>query len=140
MIETTYGQARTAYAALGALTRMNLQIPLSAALRWKRIAGVLKPIEDQAAELEKEIGDRYMERGPDGKPKADEFGRVRVDPKLRQEWNKAIDAVSAEPVTVGADLVKVSDLGSDMSAPIGSQIVGLLEALGPFLLEDTPAS
>ena len=137
-IETTYGQARSAYAAIMALSRMNLQIPLSAALRWKRIAGLLRPLEEQAAELEREIGDRYMERDAAGQPKPDPMGRLQVQPDKIAAYNKEIAAVGKEPITVGSDLVKITDLGADMEGTIGSSVVGYLEMLGPFL-EDTPA-
>jgi hypothetical protein len=133
VIETTYGAVRNAYAALGALSQQNISIPLGAALRWRRILGVLRPLVEQSAELEREIGQRHLAKGDDGKPIPLGEGRYQIaDPDA---YMTDMRVMEKEPVTVGSDYVLVADFG-ETATVVQSSMVGLLEALGPWLKEE----
>lgn len=137
MIETTYGAVRNAYAALTALSQQNISIPLGAALRWRRILGVLRPLVEQSAELEREIGQRHLAKGDDGKPIQIGEGRYQIaDPDA---YMADMRTMEHEPVTVGSDYVLVADFG-EAATVVQSSMVGLLEALGPWLKEEAPAN
>ena len=138
MITTTYGQVSRAYAALTEITHEGLQIPLAAALRWKRILGVLKPLVAQMEEQQGELVDKFALKGEDGKPvQGDQPGTVRLADV--QGFQKATQELIGVEVTVGSDFVKAADFGAS-EAVVSSRLVELLGELGPFFEDNAPAA
>lgn len=130
MIETTYGQVSRAYTALTEITREGVQIPLSAALRWKRILGALKPLVAQMEEQHAELVGKFALKDENGKPvQGDQPGTVRLADV--QGFQKAIQELGEVAVKVGSDLVKPDDFGA-VEGTVNSRIVELLGELGPF--------
>ena len=130
MIVTTYGQMRQAYGALLALTREGVQIKLTAALRWKRILGVLRPLVEQMEEQQRETLDKFTERDADGKPVTGEQpGTVRVTDMAA--FTAAIQEIVSTPLQVGCDLVLAGDFG-DGDAMVSAGLTQQLVDLGPF--------
>lgn len=136
MTITTYGELRTAYMALIALTREGLKIPLAAALKWKRIRGVMEPLVQQFDEIQAELVREHQKLDADGKPVAgDQPGSVRIaDPAA---YNAAITEALESPLTVGCDLVTPADFG-DPAGLVSSTLADYLMALGPFFRDDAP--
>lgn len=137
MITTNYGQVRRAYGALTEISREGLQIPLAAALRWKRILGVIKPLVLQMEEQQSELVDKFSLKGEDGKTiPGDQPGTVRLADV--EGFQKAIQELSEVAVTVGSDLVKPDDFGAG-EGTVSSRLVELLGELGPFFDDAPPA-
>ncbi len=132
MIETTYGEVNNAYAALTALSQQNISMQLGAVLRWKRILGVLKPLVEQALELEQEIGQKYLAKDDDGNPIEVGEGRYKIADQAA--YVAEMQALQKEPVAVGSDYVYVADFGAD-DTKVQSTLVNMLTALGPWLKE-----
>ena len=138
MITTTYGQVSRAYAALTEITHEGLQIPLAAALKWKRILGVLRPLVTQMEEQQAELVDRFAQKDENGKPvQGDQPGTVRLADVAG--FQKALQELSEVPVKVGSDLVKPDDFGAGETT-VSSRLVDLLGKLGPFFEENAPAA
>lgn len=138
MIETNYGEVHQAYAALAEITREKLQIPLAAALKWKRILGVLKPLVAQMEEQQQEFLEKFAQKDEDGKPvQGDQPGTVRLADVAG--FQKALQELSEVPVKVGSDLVKPDDFGAGETT-VSSRLVDLLGKLGPFFEENAPAA
>lgn len=138
MTNTNYGEVRSAYLALRDLSQQGLQIPLEAALRWKRILGVLRPLVEQLEELQQQTLDQFSMRDEEGKAvQGDQPGTVRLsDPRA---FEMALRQMSETTLEVGADKVLVSDFG-DTEAMVSSGVVVLLAQLGPFLDEGEDAT
>lgn len=136
MIDATYGEVRSAYVALGALSREGLKIPLATALKWKRIRGVLAPLVEQSDEMLGELVREHAEKDEHGESvKGDQPGTVRLaDPAA---YSKAVAEALGVAVTVGCDVVSAADFGA-ADALVSSRLVDLLGELGPFF-DDTEA-
>ena len=136
MITTTYGELRTAYVALVSLSREGVKVPLSAALRWKRIRGVMQPLVQQFDETQQELVNEYGEKGADGKPvEGDRPGTVKIADVAG--YNKAITEALGTEVTVGCDMVLAADFG-EPDALVSSAIIEHLAGLGPFFHDEEP--
>lgn len=130
MIDTTYGEVRTAYEALRGLTREGLQVPLRVALKWRRILGNLRVLVEQMEEQQIELINQYAEKDAEGKAVAgDQPGTVRLADV--PGFNKAIKEMNTAAVQVGCERVTLADLGSEDST-VNSRVTELLEGLGPF--------
>lgn len=135
MIETNYGEVRQAYISLTTLSREKMQITLGAALKWKRILGVLRPLVEQMEELQTEALHQYAEIGADGQPvKGEALGTVRLADV--EGYSKAVQEMLATPVQVGSDLVEASDFG-EMEKVVDSNLVERLVELGPLFRDAT---
>ena len=133
MINTTYGEVRQAYAAITTLTRAELQIPLAAALRWKRVIGVLRPLVEQASEMQDELLREHAEKDAAGEMVAgDQPGTVRL--RDMRAYSAALRELNDVPVTVGCDTVREADFGAG-DALVGSGLVASIIDLGPFFEE-----
>ena len=138
MINTNYGEVQAAYGALVNISRQNLQIRLAAALKWKRILGVLRPLVTQMEEQQAELVDRFAQKDENGKPvQGDQPGTVRLADV--QGFQKATQELIGVEVTVGSDFVKAADFGAS-EAVVSSRLVELLGELGPFFEDNAPAA
>ncbi len=130
MIDTTYGDVTRAYGALTALSRQGMQLQFAVVLKWKRILGVLRPLVQQAEELQQELLEVHAKRDDDSKPIVNEqTGAVKLTNAVA--YNKAVTEMLRTPVTVGSDLVAAADFG-DQAAQVNSNVAELLMELGPF--------
>lgn len=137
MIKTTYGQVRRAYGALTEISREGLQIPLAAALKWKRILGILKPLVAQMEEQQQEFLEKFAQKDENGKlMQGDQPGTVRLADV--QGFQQALEELNEVAVTVGSDLVKPDDFGAG-EGTVSSRLVELLGELGPFFDDAPPA-
>jgi hypothetical protein len=133
VIDTTYGEVRGAYIALTALSREGLQIPLAAALKWKRILGVLRPLVQQSDEQQNELVDKFAKKDDTGKAvEGDHPGTVQL--KDTEGFKAAIEEMLAAAVQVGCDRVQAADFGPG-DGLVSSRVVELLGGLGPFFEE-----
>lgn len=137
MIDTTYGEVRAAFAALTGLSRQGLQIPLAAALKWRRILGVLRPLVEQMEEQKAELIDQFTEKDADGKAvKGDQPDTVRLNDV--EGFKKALQEMSETALQVGCDKVLPTDFGAT-DGIVSSSVVELLAELGPFFEDAEPA-
>ena len=137
MINTNYGEVQAAYGALVNISRQNLQIRLAAALKWKRILGVLRPLVAQADEQRDELIERFAQKDEDGKPlRGDQPDTIRLADT--EGFSAAMREMAETALQVGSDKVKLADFG-DPDALVGSNLVALLFELGPFF-ENEPES
>lgn len=124
-IQTNYGQVRAAYIALTSLSREGLQIKLAAALRWKRILGVLRPLLEQMEEQQRELEAAHS------KPAKGKKDETELD---MPAFNTAIAELFAVPCEVGSDLVLAADFGA-ADGIVSSKLAALLMDLGPFFAD-----
>lgn len=133
MINTTYGQVRQAHAALSSLSREDLKVKFAVVLKWKRIAGVMRPLVEQLDELVNDLLKEYAVKDEDGKMvEGDRPGTVKIGDVYA--YNEAITEILKTTVDVGCEQVEAADFG-DGDTVVSSTLAQRLMELGPFFKE-----
>jgi len=133
-IKTTYGEVRQAYAALAAMARDDLRVRFGAALKWKRMLGVLRPLVEGLEELIGEVIKEHAVKDEAGEVvEGDRAGTVRIADV--GAYNRAINEILKTPVEVGCDQVEAADFG-DSDTLVRSSLAQHLDDLGPFFKEE----